>query len=165
MKGHLRYSFGMQKIYLCRKPSKAARFLFLVLISACATLPPPAPTRPDTEINASFGKTWDAVVDYFARSSIPVKTIDRSSGLIAAETTRLAGDNGPYATCANELRYFAPEGASFNALIRGDSTRSTVRVTATWLSSGGGAVGIQCQTTDLWEKNFEAAIKAKAEGH
>ena len=135
-----------------------------IAISGCASVPPAPLTRADTVVNASFGKTWDAVVDYFARSSIPVKTIDRSSGLIAAETTRLAGDNSRFATCANWARKFNPEGASFNALVRGDSTRSTVRVTASWLATGGGAPSIQCQTSDVWEKEFEAAIKAKAEG-
>jgi hypothetical protein len=133
-------------------------------LAACASLPPAPPQRADTAVNASFGKTWDAVVDYFARSSIPVKTIDRSSGLIAAEATRLSGDNSSYATCSNGFIKSTAQGATFNALVRGDSTRSTVRVTATWMvATAPGALAVQCVTTDAWEKNFESAIKAKAE--
>jgi hypothetical protein len=127
-------------------------------------LPPAPAARSDTPVNASFGATWDAVVDYFARSSIPVKTIDRSSGLIAAEATQLAGDNSPYAVCSNGFIKFAPVGGSFNALIRGDSTRSTVRVTTTWMyPTTPGAMTVRCVTTDAWEKQFESAIKTKAE--
>lgn len=140
------------------------RVLFLcgvIALGGCASMPPLPPPRPDTQVNASFGKTWDAVVDYFARSSIPVKTIDRSSGLIAAETTRLAGDNSTYGVCANGWgkRSFPPLGGSFNALVRGDSLKSVVRVTAVWLGGTGG-----CQTTDVWERDFESTIKSKAEG-
>jgi hypothetical protein len=106
------------------------------------------------------------VVDYFARSSIPVKTIDRTSGLIAAEATQLAGDNSSYARCSNGIFSFAPVGASFNALIKGDSTQSTVRVTANWIRpTAPGSASVSCVTTDVWEKKFEAAIKAKAETH
>lgn len=140
------------------------RAIAVLLLSGCASLPPAPAARGDTVVNASFGRTWDAVVEYFALASIPVKTIDRSSGLIAAETTRLAGDNGRFADCANAVRHFSPEGASFNALVRGDSARSRVRVTATWLATGGGAPGIACQTSDVWEREFEEAIRAKAEG-
>lgn len=135
--------------------------LTVVFASACASLPPAPQPRADTPVSASFGRTWDAVVDYFARSSIPIKTIDRTSGLIAAETTRLAGDNSRYGVCINPLRSFAPQGGSFNVLVKGDSTRSTVRVTATWLAAP--PVEAQCQTSDVWEKQFETAIKAKAE--
>jgi hypothetical protein len=135
-----------------------------LVLAGCVSLPPAPPQRADTAVNASFGKTWDAVVDYFARSSIPVKTIDRSSGLIAAEATRLSGDNSSYATCSNGFLKRSPEGASFNALVRGDSTRSTVRVTATWMvATAPGTKAVQCVTTDAWERNFESAIKTKAE--
>lgn len=136
----------------------------IFVLSACASLPPAPPVRNDTPVAAPFGRTWDAVVDYFARSSIPVKTIDRASGLIAAETTRLAGNNSAFASCSNGLFSATPDGASFNALIKGDSARSTVRVTANWIKpTPPGAMAVQCVTTDVWEKQFEAAIKAKAE--
>lgn len=136
----------------------------LLALSGCASLPPAPPERSDTIVAAPFGKTWDAVVDYFARSSIPVKTIDRASGLIAAETTRLSGDNSGYASCSNGVFSATAEGASFNALVKGDSIRSTVRVTASWIKpTPPGAMSVQCVTTDVWEKNFEGAIKYRAE--
>lgn len=143
---------------------KALPLMGLLAVTGCASLPPAPPARPDTQVQSPFGKTWDAVVDYFARSSIPVKTIDRTSGLIAAETTQLSGDNSAYARCSNGFLNFAPSGASFNALIKGDSARSTVRVTANWLGAQTeGSARVMCVTTDVWEKQFETAIKAKAE--
>lgn len=158
------------KILYCRRAlgSYVLYMRYAIVLSAfafagCASLPAAPAARPDTEIQASFGRSWDAVVDYFARSSIPIKTIDRSSGLIAAETQRLAGDNSPYAKCSNGFFSFQAEGASFNALIRGDSTHSTVRVTANWIPVNNGGITIHCQTTDVWEKQFESAIKEKAE--
>lgn len=133
----------------------------IVLLAGCATLPPPPQERPDTPVTASFGRTWDSVVDYFARSSIPIKTIDRASGLIAAETTRLGGDTRSYGVCQNALRTFSPQGGNFNVLVRGDSARSTLRVTATWIVTP--PTVAECQTSDVWEKRFETAIKGRAE--
>lgn len=138
--------------------------LALFVLFGCASLPPAPALRSDTQVNGSFGKTWDAVVDYFARSSIPVKTIDRSSGLIAAEATRMAGDNSRFATCnILGLRNVAPEGGTFNVIIHGDSTRSMIRVTANWIGLDGKGDRIDCVSHDTFEQEFEAAIKAKVE--
>lgn len=145
----------------CGFLSRTVRFITLAnLLTACASLPPGAQDRPDTTVNAPVSRTWDAVVDYFARSSIPIKTIDRASGIIAAETTLLGGETKSYGVCVNGIHEFPPVGASFNVLVRGDSARSIVRVTASWFASDRGS---PCVSSDVWEKNFEGAIRGRAE--
>jgi len=148
----------------CNSLPRTCCFISLsIIFVACATLPPAPPVRADTPVAAPFNRTWDAVVDYFARSSIPIKTIDRTSGIIAAESSSLAGDNSGFAVCSNALAHVPALGANFNVLVRGDTAQSIVRVTATWIGSGASQMDVRCMTTDLWEKQFEAAIKAKAE--
>jgi len=39
--------------------------------------------------NKSFEKVWDNVIDYFAQNGIPIKIIDKSSGLIISDKARL----------------------------------------------------------------------------
>jgi hypothetical protein len=145
------------------KLNRSLLLLGTLTVTGCASLPPAPAPRPDTEINAPFSQTWDAVVDFFGRSSIPIKTIDRSSGIIAAEATRLAGDNGKYAVCTNPLAHVPVIGGSFNVLVRGDSARSIVRATAVWVGSQVSGMDIHCVTTDVWEKDFESAIKQRSE--
>lgn len=136
----------------------------IVLLAACVPPPSAPPPRPDTQVNASFSRVWDAVVDRFARSSVPVKTIDRSSGLIAAESMRINGDLSSYGGCnVMGVRNAPPVGAGFNVLIHGDSTRSSIVVTADWIGVDGAGNRIGCVTTGKWEQEFEAAIKARAE--
>jgi hypothetical protein len=58
-----------------------------------------------------------------------------------------------------------PDRAVYNVLVRGDSARSTVKVTAQWTrrsadTPGGAEV---CATTYRWESAFEADVKARAE--
>jgi hypothetical protein len=47
---------------------------------------PPIITKSDR----SFDKVWEKTVDYFAEHGIPIKIIDRSSGLIISEKTKLS---------------------------------------------------------------------------
>lgn len=78
----------------------------------------------------------------------------------------MAGDNSRFATCnIFGMRNVAPDGGSFNTLIRGDSAQATVRVTANWIGVDGWGKRIECVTSDVWEREFEKAIKAKAESH
>jgi hypothetical protein len=66
------------------------RVLLLALpisLSACIAPIAPAPAQPrqPTAVAASFGKTWDGVIDEFASRNIPIKAMDRASGFIATD--------------------------------------------------------------------------------
>lgn len=133
------------------------------LLAGCATIPPaPAPVRAATQVKASFDQTWAAAIDHFAEGNVPIATIDKASGLIATPELRVGPEESlKYADCGGTKAmgpYVATQ-AMYNILVRGDSARSTVKVTASW--SGG---PIPCNTKGAWETETEAAIKARAEG-
>jgi hypothetical protein len=150
----------------------------LAALSGCASLARPLPERKAAEVYASYGKTWGAAVDYFARSGISLDTTDRASGVIRADVTAMPRDKTYFASCSISVvePYWEgdqgwnwstkheqpPVGAPFTAIVQGDSTRATVSVTANWIDAHGNQM--KCSTiSDPWEQQTEAAIKSKAE--
>jgi hypothetical protein len=151
----------------------------LVGLSGCAPLGRPLPEPRPTQVHASFNKTWNAAVNYFAESGILLDTTERSSGVIRADAATMPRDKSHFGLCdgnsmldsyweahggwrwsrTSEAR---PVGAPFTAIIHGDSTRTTVRITADWIDANGKEVKCS-KTTNSWEQQTEAAIKTKAE--
>lgn len=60
---------------------------FLFFASACATYNEPKEHKIEKTyvIDKSFDKTWSGVIKYFSTKSIPIKTIDKSSGIITSD--------------------------------------------------------------------------------
>jgi hypothetical protein len=150
----------------------------LVGLSGCSSLARPLPDRRPTQVYASSRKTWGVAVDYFERSGISVDTADRSSGVIRADATTMPRDKSRLGLCGtsmldsywDELRGWVwstkyeerPVGAPFTAIVRGDSTRATVSVTAEWIDANGKKVKCS-KPSNSWEQQTEAAIKTQAE--
>ena len=61
--------------------------LIALLITACTTYKPPVKRELKTErlYEKSYDQVWNNVIDWFAKNNIPIKTLDKSSGLIATE--------------------------------------------------------------------------------
>ena len=129
---------------------------------------PPTP-RTATPIQTAFAKTWDAVFDVFSDRNISIRTIERTSGLIATDRlTVQSGEGLQWADCGTHMSSAtAPEMAVYNVLVRGDSTQSTVKVTASWTATvevlRGEFRRIQCVSKGVWENDLEAMIRARAE--
>lgn len=135
----------------------------------------PAPPVPHNavDVSASFGRTWDALIDQFAARNIPIKTIDRSSGLIATDALKVDASVADASDCGKDWMSttMSATDATYNALVRGDSTRSTLRVTIRWVRAGpsramgqaGTFVSEECSTRGTWESDFESRVKAAAE--
>jgi hypothetical protein len=149
------------------------RLLSALLLVGCSFTPPapPAP-RSSMSVNASFGKTWDAVIDVFAQRNIPIRTLERASGFVAAEVASVErvqlDQEHPWADCGRPARGFPmqPTTAFYNVRVKGDSMRSTVQVTVNWNHIV--KVGAQpqpCSTKGVWESETETDIKARAEGN
>ncbi len=66
-----------------------AMLIVSLLLGACAPAsinPPAEPTHETSRtFDASYGEVWDAAVDWFSESNIPIGQIERASGLIASE--------------------------------------------------------------------------------
>lgn len=141
----------------------------VLLLPACYSYkpPPPAPLTPREalEIDASQGQTWDAVIDFFASRSIPIRTIERASGLIASDALSIGPGATVWASCGvftnDTLR---PNSAIYNVLVRGDSTFSTIRTTVRWTYvEEKENRARECTSTYLWERQMEDEVKSKAE--
>jgi hypothetical protein len=139
-------------------------------IAGCARYrpPPPAQERAGTEVNASAGRTWDAVVELFAARNIAIRNMERVSGFIAAEPVSVGvqmtkADVLAHCGSVGELIY-APTNATYNVLVRGDSARAIVKVTVLWRRLLPPEIHFDCTTFDRFEPMFEAAVKALAEG-
>jgi len=112
------------------------------------------------------------VIDAFASRNIPIRTLDKSSGLIVAEMARVPMTDrdkpSPYADCGHagggaiRANYAHPDRAIYNILVRGDSTSSSVRVTTSYFT-GEGRNTIDCASTGAFEGDVEATIKQRAE--
>lgn len=72
-----------------------AAFVSFFLFSCMATKTIPIkgsyPAPPIVTISdRPFEKVWDNVIDYFAQNGIPIKIIDKSSGLIVSDKAKLS---------------------------------------------------------------------------
>jgi hypothetical protein len=152
----------------------------LLFLGGCipSYVPPtvvPAP-RVGTEVAASFGKTWDAVIDVFSERNIGIKTLDRSSGLIVAENASVrVADGKEWADCGTlpgaaasslAVASLIAKIARYNILIRGDSTRATVKATVQFSAPGMMTMWAktdECQTRGVWEKDVEEQISIRAQ--
>lgn len=166
------------------------RILLVVIafgLVGCVTYAPPQASAPEplppALVRASFDRTWSTVIDFFADQAIPVKTLDRSSGYIAAERLG-AGNNLDWADCGKIVNApardgggpVAPQQAVFNVRVRGDSTSSTVQVVARWMAVATAQVAsgfgsrtkayneTECVTTGVWEAAAISEITRQAEG-
>ena len=108
-----------------------SRAVCLLLAAYSSYRPPPPPTPRDaSQVNASMGETWDAVIDLFATRNIPIRTIERASGLIVTDPLRVGEEGKAWADCgALNGRVRGPDRATYNVLVRGDSNEATVRTT------------------------------------
>ena len=55
------------------------------VVSACASPPETFDVKSSEQVQADFDKTWQAVIATFAENTIPIKTLEKDSGLIVAE--------------------------------------------------------------------------------
>jgi hypothetical protein len=152
------------------------------LLPACVRYHPPAPPEPRaaSDIAASFGHAWDAVVDVFAEANTPIRTMERASGFIAAELATIPVYTPAQRDFAHSLAdcgyrgqsVYVPTSAFYNIVVRGDSSRATVKVTVRYLSQNGAttlapvsSVGmlVDCSTRGVLENLRESEIRTRAE--
>ncbi len=139
--------------------------LLLALIG-CSQFTPPAPATPrmPSPVPASFGRTWDAVMDEFADRNIPIRTIERASGLIATEQLTVSNRDTAVADCGRVGHYppRSPTHAIYNVLVRGDSVQSTVKVTMRWMYVAD-KESLECSTKHRWEQAFQETVSLRAQ--
>jgi hypothetical protein len=136
-----------------------------LLLAGCGSYrPPPSPTpREASQVYASVGETWDAVIDLFATRNIPIRTIERASGLIGTDPLSVGAEGSAWANCGVQNgRVLGPNRAIYNVLVRGDSNEATVRTTVLWTRVSQDQ-STECTSTYIWERGLEMEVKERAE--
>lgn len=111
-----------------------------------------------------MGRSWDAVIDMFAARNIPIRTIERASGIIATEPLAVGDEGKDWADCGqNNGTVLSPNFAIYNVLVRGDSASSRIKATVRWTLTTSATESIECSTSHVWERELEAAAKGRAE--
>lgn len=159
----------------------------VLFAGACAPplryIPPKDPIARNAEpVAAPFDRAWDAVIDLFAREVIPIETLDRASGFVAASSSVIRTVLPTDSTLARALAdcgrlrggympkdlVYPPESARYNVLVRSTGPQSsTVRVTAAFFGGYWAApyhfTRLECSSTGDFESRFEKAVKEAAE--
>ena len=125
----------------------------LMVFSLIGCIPPhvvTSPTistsiRPAVTVTASKDSLWDSVIDEFANDNIPIKSMEKVSGLIVGERSGISGQTfaQSLSDCGNVNG--VPITATvmhYNVIARGDKNNSTVRVTVRFVA-GPGPQGIR----------------------
>ena len=133
--------------------------------------PPPAPPREARAVDASVDRTWNAVLERFAEDSIPIRTLERASGLLTTKpmsVSAMMNAEADWADCGTApfVGRLYPTEVSYTILVRGDNARSTVRASVRWTTPLGAeeyTSDRECTTTGNWETALEEGIAARAE--
>lgn len=138
-------------------------------VLGCGGRVAPAPPAPRTAMTvaAPINRTWDAAIDAFAERNVPIRNMERVSGFISTDALSVSRDDAKlWADCGSVsgIGIYADRG-TYNVLVRGDSTSSTVKVTVRFTAFGHGQDQplIECSTKGVWESSMEARIKTQAE--
>jgi len=145
---------------------RRATFLCTPLFLACGSYTPPDPPAPRdaTAVHASMGRSWDAVIELFAARTIPIRTIERASGLIVTEQLSVGPEGHDWADCGKDNAIvLRPNFATYNVLVRGDSQSSSVKAAVRWVRTDPKDRLIECSTTHVWEQALEEEVKTRAE--
>lgn len=100
----------------------------------CEPPRPSAPSKPvesEIVVEAPLDAVWDATVEWFATRGLPIKNIDKTSGLLATEHTMPTAQAGTVMRCGtpgptpNGKVEHAEHRTHFNVLLRAQGPRQT----------------------------------------
>jgi len=156
-------------------------FSAVLIGSACAT---PAQTfqyDKTKTANASFDETWSRAIEVFASKNIPIKTLEKDSGIIVAENELVStSDMAGAASCPSSVLATPFAGVmNFNVFVRAvgaNSTNVTVNTAyrMTYRDMNGGTISQICNSNGSVERallntiagpsqNVSASTKAGSE--
>lgn len=142
-----------------------------VLLPVFVAKVPPAPlptSKTPTRVNASSGRTWDAVFDVLAANNISIRITDRLTGSFATNRVDTPNADTTWADCGRDAagRHVSPDWAVFDITVHGDSFHTSLKVAASWsINPRPGLTSLQCATSGVRELLLEKSIKDRAEGH
>ena len=133
----------------------------VLALSACATAPEVYDFDNSKTVSTSYDQTWEKVITYFSSNNIPIKTLEKDSGLVVAEIARLDGRSiSRYADCqASMLDMIEGGKADYNVFVRRAADGTTVTVNTDFSATRRG-VGTatssfsDCNSKGVFEQEF-----------
>jgi hypothetical protein len=103
--------------------------IMTILLVACASTPPVKHSFESSKVyHADYDKVWESIIEAFARNNIPIKTLDKNSGLVVSEdqyipfTTRYGTKivDAEYCDCGGggSLRSYSDLSGKFNVFVK-----------------------------------------------
>lgn len=136
-------------------------------VASCSRRPVTSVSAEPLPVAAPVTRTWDAMVETLVAQQIPTQTVSRESGLLETSQVSISGwSMTTRKAVARDCGFGkSPAAAQLAILVRGDSARSSVKVSARFagMNSYNGDAGA-CASTGSWEAQLEQQIKARAEG-
>lgn len=104
--------------------SKIFGMISLFALSACATAPKEYTFEKSRTFAKSKDEVWEKVISHFATNNIPIKTVEKDSGIIYAENLRFTP--GQFADCGSSALEPPISGlVRMNVFVRPVSTDTT----------------------------------------
>lgn len=141
---------------------------------SCATAPKVHIFDPIANLNGDYDTAWDAIVEFFAVSSLPISTIEKDSGLIVTDWMDASGSSG--GTEGGQFTDCGGSGITVQIWTRGKFNvhlteaapgRIQLRVTCTYQACrifGEARAVINCNSTGFLEKALHEYVRARLSG-
>ena len=101
-----------------RQSSIMALCVILQLTLSWASAPKRYLFDNSTTVKSEFDKTWEAVISYFAKNNISIKTLEKASGIIAAEVQTFQKGWIDCGKAGFGAKFLDPASGVFNVFVR-----------------------------------------------
>lgn len=146
---------------------KLSVIIAAMTLVGCANIPPPViKIENKVTINKSFDATWEKIIGYFAENNIDIRTIEKSSGILAAERETFSDS---YADCGKPSIFLDPNPkltAKYNVFVTkkgdlADTVKITARFIATYYNTlDKNYVPIECSSRGILEGEILDRVKS-----
>ncbi len=148
--------------------------LLVVAVAGCASAPPTYEFNPVVNIEGTFDVVWASVVEYFAIGNLPIKTIEKDSGLIVSDwmdagEPGLGKEDKTFCNCGGAgLNTQHWTRGKFSVFVKKvESGKMDLRVTCTYQqrrSFSDSYSTVNCNSTGALENQLHAYVEAKVYG-
>jgi len=146
------------------------------LLMACASTPPVKHSfEPSKVYHADYDKVWESIIEAFAQNNVPIRTLDKNSGLVVSEdqyvpfTTRYGTKivDTEYCDCGGggSLQSYSELSGKFNVFVKSLSASETeVQVNAFFKARvyndlSGAPIGwLNCTSTGAFESKLFSVL-------
>ncbi|GLQ20395.1 hypothetical protein ACFFUB_02385 [Algimonas porphyrae] len=137
-----------------------------LVVAGCATTPQTYNFDNSRSVDATFDRTWESVISYFAENNIPIATLEKDSGIIVAKNERYTpGAMKTFADCASAFMMTNDVGQiDVNVFVRPvDDNTTSVQVNTSYSMRQSGAYGSSAVETCNSNGTLEEALLDRIE--